>query len=462
MNVLCPNCGTEFNIPDQIYKAGRKARCAVCACIFLLPDIPEPDAAWDEQPAPEVSEPPRPPLPEGPPEPSPPAYATARDTAFQTRPAAVQTEASATRQLSGEQLPPPEPQPAHAPMPQPMPAPQQEAVRELPQTPSRQMPSQGAPVFKSDNPDLDAFVNDSAVAPAAQAPPAPPPDQSSLPVDFAEFDEFIKSVDQDAAAPATPHVPEKPQISPQAQNAQNAQNTVDDWSNEQAQGPVGQASFEREMEAVLSHAAPGAGLEELEEKDTASPKRSKKKFVLLGLALLFIAGAGIGAYSLFFSGQDADEELPVKTVDIPPETLAKVNKMDIRTSGIKYDYIRNKKLGPILVLEGRVTNYFETPKDYITVEARLLNSKGEVIKTRKQVCGVVLTPLQLSDLGQRELDRALSNRIEIMANNVNVMPGADVPFMVVIVYPPSDAVELEVSVVDAADPPAAGSRGTGN
>jgi hypothetical protein len=443
MNVLCPNCGTEFNIPDHIYKAGRKARCAMCACIFLLPDIPEPDAAWNEQPAPALSDLSRPPAQEGPPAVAPPGLNPAsadrpQETAFQIHPPA-QAETSATQQVTGQRLPPPASQP--------------EAAQEPP-------PPQGAPVFQSGNPDLDAFVNDSAAAPAAQTPPAPMPDQSSVSVNFAEFDDFIKSVDQAAAdpsaqspaAPATPQVPEKPQV---PQNAQNAA----DWPKEQAQASAGQASFEREMDAVLSHAAPGA---EFEEKETSSSKRSKKKLVLLGLSLLLIVGAGIGAYALFFSGQDADGDLPVKTADIPPETLAKVNKMDIRTSGIKYDYIRNKRLGPILVLEGRVTNYFETPKDYITVEARLLNSKGEVIKTRKQVCGVVLTPLQLSDLGQRELDRALSNRIEIMANNVNVMPGADVPFMVVIVYPPSDAVELEVSVVDAADPPAAGSRGTGN
>jgi hypothetical protein len=70
--------------------------------------------------------------------------------------------------------------------------------------------------------------------------------------------------------------------------------------------------------------------------------------------------------------------------------------------------------------------------------------------------------LQLSELGQKELDKALGDRIQIMSNNINVMPGVDVPFMVVFVFPPTDAVELEVSVIDASDPPAAGSRGTGS
>ena len=225
-----------------------------------------------------------------------------------------------------------------------------------------------------------------------------------------------------------------------------------------------QADFDADMNALLGKSAAAQSdfveVGRVDKKEAVEkPKKGKKKLIFLLLFLVLLGGAGYFAYTTFFTGSTTKSVQPgedVQVSDIPQDTVAKVSKLDLKSAGVKYEYIRNDKLGPILVMQGRVVNHFDSPKDYITIEARLLNSKGEVLKAQKQVCGVLLTPLQLSALGQRELIKALNNRIEIMANNVNVLPGQDVPFMVVFVYPPSSAVEIEVSVVDAEDPPAAG------
>lgn len=50
MIVTCPNCETKFEIPDEKYKPGRKARCSNCQFIFALPE--RNGAA--ETPAPEI------------------------------------------------------------------------------------------------------------------------------------------------------------------------------------------------------------------------------------------------------------------------------------------------------------------------------------------------------------------------------------------------------------------------
>jgi hypothetical protein len=230
-----------------------------------------------------------------------------------------------------------------------------------------------------------------------------------------------------------------------------------------------QSNFESDMNAMLGKASDSrrdfgeAGRAEKKKATAEKPAKGKKKFIFILLFLIVLGGAGYFAYTTFFSGtvKPVEPGPGVEVFEVAPDTVAKVSKLDLKSGGVKYEYIRNDKLGPILVLQGRVVNHFETPKDYITIEARLLNSKGEMLKAQKQVCGVTLTPLQLSALGQRELIKALNNRIEIMANNVNVLPGQDVPFMVVFVYPPSSAVEIEVSVVDAADPPASGGAPAG-
>ncbi len=45
MIVTCPNCETKFEIPDDKYRPGRKARCSNCGFVFPLPDIDEPVAS---------------------------------------------------------------------------------------------------------------------------------------------------------------------------------------------------------------------------------------------------------------------------------------------------------------------------------------------------------------------------------------------------------------------------------
>ena len=49
MIVICQNCETKFDIPDDKYQAGRKARCSSCGSVFPLPQLDVPI------PSPEVS-----------------------------------------------------------------------------------------------------------------------------------------------------------------------------------------------------------------------------------------------------------------------------------------------------------------------------------------------------------------------------------------------------------------------
>lgn len=39
MIVTCPSCETKFEIPDDKYRPGRKARCSNCGNVFVLPDM---------------------------------------------------------------------------------------------------------------------------------------------------------------------------------------------------------------------------------------------------------------------------------------------------------------------------------------------------------------------------------------------------------------------------------------
>lgn len=60
MILVCPRCDTNFSLPDELYKEGRKARCSQCGNVFHMPSLPAPDGPASEaaasQPPPRTGE----------------------------------------------------------------------------------------------------------------------------------------------------------------------------------------------------------------------------------------------------------------------------------------------------------------------------------------------------------------------------------------------------------------------
>ncbi|MDR2892834.1 MAG: zinc-ribbon domain-containing protein [Deltaproteobacteria bacterium] len=432
MITTCPNCHTEFNIPDAAYRPGRKARCAVCSHVFVLPETPGVTAP-SAQPV-QIEQPVQP------------------EQAIQPPQTGVAEPAAQTRQQPGLAAAPEQPEEDDlTPMgaafddllrhdPEPDQAEESdEPEQPEPAQPGNQAAAQSAKPEQPDNLDVEAAVDFGAnYAAAAEASAvgwtaAEAETDGEATPDPAGPKNFSDS-ELDAVLNATAFK--------SAFKAAEAALKSDDSKN----GDRNEARRERggrraAAEASVEPAAEPAG-------------RGKKTFLLLAV-LICLAGVGFGGYYIFqsFSSSGTSGDGNTEAISMDPAALEKVRHLDVQSNGIKYDYISNERLGKILVLEGKVTNNYSTPKDNIVVEARLLNSKGVVLKSQRQICGVLLTPLQLTALGQQELLKALNNRIEIMANNINVVPGASVPYMVVFIYPPDDTVEFEVSAVDASDPP---------
>lgn len=235
-----------------------------------------------------------------------------------------------------------------------------------------------------------------------------------------------------------------------------------------------------ELDAILSEQGVKDSAEslpdELEDEapsySTAAPAKKKKsgfkRFLLFLALLLCLGGLGSGVYIIYFQGHielpfKLPFELPFKlpfgpagddSADPVGKRIADIDKVkDLLLIDVSHKYVNNVKLGPLVVITGKVKNNFPTPKEMIRIEASLLDKKGKVLATQQQFCGIVVPDLQLQVLGQKELASALDNRFDMLANNINVQPGVEVPFMVVFVYPPSAMAEYTVVVADVADPP---------
>jgi hypothetical protein len=55
-------------------------------------------------------------------------------------------------------------------------------------------------------------------------------------------------------------------------------------------------------------------------------------------------------------------------------------------------------------------------------------------------------------LGEKELDAFINNKLEVLANNTNIPPGGEVPFMVLFYNPPPTVTEFGVKIVDVREP----------
>jgi len=179
----------------------------------------------------------------------------------------------------------------------------------------------------------------------------------------------------------------------------------------------------------------------------AKPVRSKKVLFFCMLALVVFGGAAGGGLWWYMKGKAGGISAT------PPSAIPlaqKVERLSMRS--VRQYYVTNEKIGPISVVEGKVVNGFPTPKELIEVEAALYGQDKNPLVSKRQFAGTSLSLFQLQVLGEKELDAFINNKLEVLANNTNVPPGGEVPFMVLFYKPPLTVVEFGVKIADVRDP----------
>lgn len=168
-------------------------------------------------------------------------------------------------------------------------------------------------------------------------------------------------------------------------------------------------------------------------------KRGRHKLWLVLVLILLLAGTGAGGYFYFFHNR----ETPPSEADI----AKKVELLTMRN--VRQYNVLNEKVGKIFVIEGRVVNEFPEPKELIALEGAIYDKDKKTIAVKKQLAGTQLSLFQLQVLSEKEMESFLNNKVEILTNNTNVLPGAEVPFMLLFYDPPDDVAEFGVKIVDA-------------
>lgn len=168
-----------------------------------------------------------------------------------------------------------------------------------------------------------------------------------------------------------------------------------------------------------------------------SRKKSRLWLWLSCVFLLLLLAAGGGWYYLQQSSS-------------PPESgeeiAKKVERLTMRN--VRQYNLLNEKVGKVFVIEGKVVNEFDTPRDFIELEGAIYDADKRLLASKRQLAGTQLSLFQLQVLTEKEMESFLHNKMEILANNTNVPPGGEVPFMILFYAPPDNVAEFGVKIVD--------------
>ena len=210
---------------------------------------------------------------------------------------------------------------------------------------------------------------------------------------------------------------------------------------------AGEESRSSSETEVQDYSVQGESLDMPEEK----PSRFKGMFGMLFLAAL--VGGGIWAWQntnylddvkAMFTQQASVSEPAAAKVD---PAIEKLELLDVA----QY-HVKNSKIGGLVVIEGKVRNNFTSPRELISLEAELYNAEGKVLASRRQIAAISLSSFQLEVLDKTELENTLNRKLDIITSNINVMPGAEVPFTVVFSDIPAGASDYKVRIAGAAEP----------
>lgn len=173
-------------------------------------------------------------------------------------------------------------------------------------------------------------------------------------------------------------------------------------------------------------------------------KAPGKSRLTVWLLFAFLAAAVAGGGTWFWMRMQ--EEQPAADAIAPNVEL-------LTMRNVRQYNVLNEKLGKVFVIEGRVVNEFPEPKELIELEGAIYDRDKKPLAVKRQLAGTQLSLFQLQVLSEKEMESFLNNRVELLANNTNVAPGGEVPFMILFYNPPDNVAEFGVKIVDVKDMP---------
>lgn len=184
------------------------------------------------------------------------------------------------------------------------------------------------------------------------------------------------------------------------------------------------------------------------------PRPAKKSSLsrILGLLVLLLVVLGGAAGYLYL--QDGSLNLRTVAQYLPflkdylgqPPPPSPGERVGINIIGSSYV---NGQAGQMLVIQGTATNNYPTARSAITIKGILLDDQGKKLLQQTVFCGNKLEEPALRSMSFAAIEEAMNNQFGDSLSNMNVAPGAAIPFTIVFRNLPSGIANINVEVVDS-------------
>ena len=112
-------------------------------------------------------------------------------------------------------------------------------------------------------------------------------------------------------------------------------------------------------------------------------------------------------------------------------------------------FIQSSKAGQLFVIKGMVTNNYPKPRSFILLKGTILDDKGKVVKIKVAYAGNTFAEKQIKETPIEALNQGLKTRAGRNRMNLNLQPGATIPFMIIIDKLPENVSEFTVEAVSS-------------
>lgn len=184
---------------------------------------------------------------------------------------------------------------------------------------------------------------------------------------------------------------------------------------------------------------------------STQPPKSPFRVVVPLLILILVIGGGAYYFlsrpsATAFSGGDqtsAEPAQPSRSAD-DPSGAAHIGFPSERENLVHF-YRDNGSAGKLLIITGMVTNNYNERRSFIRLKAILNDVNDRILAERSVYAGNIIEESLLTTLPISEIQNRLSIKSGVDGKNMNVEPGAEVPFMIVFDKLPTDVAEYKIS-----------------
>ncbi len=216
------------------------------------------------------------------------------------------------------------------------------------------------------------------------------------------------------------------------------------------------ATEEREPEFEVGESEEEGQIEEdvveeepLIDEATPAPKKRVSKPLVVLLILALLAGGSYGTYVLLdYMNIEIPflKQIPFISDYFKPKVSDPTGSLKIDTLDVNSKFLLNVKEGKLFVITGRVKNGYPDVRRYIKINGKLYK-KGKILyQTETAFCGNVLSDIELSNMELDAIKKRLSNSAGDNKSNMQVKPGAELPFMIIFSNLPEDLEEFSIEV----------------